>query len=656
MIKQSNLHKVSLQLTKHNKEIEVRAEASGGQARGETLVPSESILTQIAAKNPSKLSQTTFDNIGETLYKSIMVGDVSKLVFDTLEESTRFKQSTHVELRFDADQISLAKYPWELIKNELGQFLVRDGIIDMTRCITYPQPMPSLRRDLHKISLLRVISQPPSLPPITAVELVVKNIETIIHATFSKFQRKLLVERISSWGLQFDGHGALVLKCQKCNKINELKAKKCIRCESSLSKAKRIGVLAFEHNGDVDFVTTDEFGSVLYNSGIQLALLLACETARVGNKIIFNGLAPGLILSGVPVVIGMQFPVLDSFANQFANTFYDVLLETGDLLKAVSTARRMNLRGAWYSPSLYLRSQPTEEENDKPVFQTRHIDTAVPSEVLAGDYFLVRLWVRRSTTKPFTDEELRKELGIGEQVDISTEIFESVVKFEKVKGIELHRGELLVQVQSPACEIKPESLKLFVDEHRDAPPAIFVVKPMKMGRIPLIFSVWQDQNMIASVIHQVEAVESYTKPKVIETNSSQIAVEKEIEPKQLEQIPERELIFDKLMRMELNYDILGNLIQRELITESVENKLLGLSHILRIFQICPMMGEPTVLDQMEHFSRCGQCPSYITENPREVELHLFLKGFLLFCYDKGLFQNMAISDIPKFKTTLRASL
>lgn len=241
-------HKLSLQLTKHGEEVEIRAESSSGQARCETQFPSDAIVSQIGDKNPTKISSKDTEMVGKQLHNLLFVGDVGKLAFDIIDTGRRFNQPIFIELRFDADQISLAKFPWELIRNKLGQYLVRDGIVDLTRSITYPQPMPSLRQNLKEINLLRVIARPPKLPPITTVNLTTKNIETIDHATFPIIQRKLLIESSNSWGFQFDGHGALLLKCKECTCLNDLSAKKCISCNNTLSNAKEIGVLAFEHN------------------------------------------------------------------------------------------------------------------------------------------------------------------------------------------------------------------------------------------------------------------------------------------------------------------------------------------------------------------------------------------------------------------------
>ena len=179
------------------------------------------------------------------------------------------------------------------------------------------------------------------------------------------------------------------------------------------------GVLAFEQNGGARYVTTQEVGAVLYNSRACLAMLLACESARVGGQTLFSGLAPGLLLAGVPAVVGMQYPVTDEFANRFAHNFYSALLGERDILAAMHTARRLTREGTWYSPVLYLRQQPPKTTTE-PIYRTRNIDTAAPAQVQVGEPFLARLWIRRPETPQLSDQELRRELGVPSAVPVST--------------------------------------------------------------------------------------------------------------------------------------------------------------------------------------------------------------------------------------------
>jgi len=522
--------KLNFQLTAHERHLEVRATAPGGECRAETEIPPIAILDQWAEHDLVSIPSAVLRPVGQILYQCLMTGDVVKLASDVLQEGRQLKQPVHFELRFDADQILLAQYPWEMIADEHGRFLVRTGLIDVTRYITYPQPPPVLDAMPSDLPLLRLVSQPVTLPPITAVDLAIERIETLPHATFQQLHHRLLIERMELWGLHFDGHGGLMLRCRTCEALHSLNAQTCF-CGASLSDAKRIGALAFERNGDVEWITAAELASVLYNAQVRLAVLLACETARVGDYLIFNGLAPGLILAGVPAVVGMQYPVTDGFAGNFASSFYAALLEQKDVLDAFRTARQMNMRETWYSPVLYLRHQPAKGEPIRSVYHTRKIDTAVPAEVQAGVPFLVRLWIRRPETESLTQMHLREELAIPDSVPISTREAEAEVKFEPigfdpVKRRTLRRGEVDVKLSSPHCDVTPESISLFVDEHLDAPPAIFTVQAKRIGRAPLLFSMWQDGGQIAAVTHNVRVLDGEGQPRaVIETNSTTVPVQ-----------------------------------------------------------------------------------------------------------------------------------
>ncbi len=78
---------------------------------------------------------------------------------------------------------------------------------------------------------------------------------------------------------------------------------------------------------------------------------------------------------------------------------------------------------------------------------------------------------------------------------------------------------------------------------------------------------------------------------------------------------------------------------REVLTEYLRTKgkvgVLDTSYALKVFQVCPMIYEPGVREQMSHFLGCGGCIHYIHERhneiPRLPQLHPLLDGFLQFC-------------------------
>lgn len=505
--------KLVFQLTQQGDLLEVRLAAPGGECRAETQPPSSAIPAQMAAFEQSAIPEATLAGIGQTLYSHLVSGDAAELVAETLHSEKDPGVAVHFELRFDPDQAALAQFPWETIADHSGRFLVRDGVVALTRYITYPQPPAPFDAALDRQPLLRVIAQPSGLPSFAAGDLGLMRIETLEHATFEALQQKLLIQRLAAWGMHFDGHGGLMLRCRKCKSLEPPGTSVCSQCNTSLSNVPALGVLLFERNGGYDLITTEELGSVLYNADVRFALLSACESASVTGSSLFNGLAPGLMMAGVPAVIGMQYRISDNFATAFAVKFYSALLRRKDVVEALTVARAMLLRSAWYSPALYLRQHRGADERLKSVYDTRNIDTAVPAEAQVSAPFLVRLWIRRPETPTLTEEQLRAELGVPDRVAVSTRTSEADIKFEPIADRKLRRGEVIIRLTSPACEVVPASIKLFVDEHLDAPPAIFTVKAILPGPAALIFSVWQDGGQIASISHLAQVVDAGKRPK-----------------------------------------------------------------------------------------------------------------------------------------------
>ena len=217
------------------------------------------MLDTIAEADPSAIPAATLEETGLKLFETLTDGEVGQLVDDALRAGVRQNQAVQFELRFDADQAALTQFPWEMIRTKQGQTLVRDGLVDMTRYITYPQAPPDFKAEFQELPLMRVVSSPKELPPIEAMKLSLDKIDTVKPGTFEQMMRRLLIERVEMWGLQFDGHGALVVRCKKCDTLNGLDAKECHNCETALSGAEQVGALAFEGDGKINWVPTDEF-------------------------------------------------------------------------------------------------------------------------------------------------------------------------------------------------------------------------------------------------------------------------------------------------------------------------------------------------------------------------------------------------------------
>jgi hypothetical protein len=153
--------KLTLQLTAHKDDLELRATTPlGGEGKAETALPPRDPLDQLTQHDPANIPPPALERAGRMLYQSLMVGDVAKLASGVLQEARRLKQPVQFEFRFDADQVSLAQYPWEIIVDDFGHLVPR-SVADVTRYINHLQPPPSFDTLFDDLTLLRVLSSPP---------------------------------------------------------------------------------------------------------------------------------------------------------------------------------------------------------------------------------------------------------------------------------------------------------------------------------------------------------------------------------------------------------------------------------------------------------------------------------------------------------------
>jgi hypothetical protein len=73
---------------------------------------------------------------------------------------------------------------------------------------------------------------------------------------------------------------------------------------------------------------------------LRLVFLASCQSATRSSADAFRGLAPSLVKAGVPAVVAMQAQVGDETACQFATTFYEAVLDHGQVDLAANEARQ----------------------------------------------------------------------------------------------------------------------------------------------------------------------------------------------------------------------------------------------------------------------------------------------------------------------------
>ncbi|WP_414573502.1 CHAT domain-containing protein [Nostoc sp. CCY 9925] len=98
-------------------------------------------------------------------------------------------------------------------------------------------------------------------------------------------------------------------------------------------------VLQKDASGATYSMSASELGLQLKQAGVRVAVFGTCESARRDGASEWAGVAPTLVAEGVPVVVAMQYEVLDNHAIAFSETFYAALAAGLSVDEAVAAGR-----------------------------------------------------------------------------------------------------------------------------------------------------------------------------------------------------------------------------------------------------------------------------------------------------------------------------
>ncbi|MDQ2870665.1 MAG: CHAT domain-containing protein [Acidobacteriota bacterium] len=284
---------------------------------------------------------------GEKLYQAVFTG----LVRDCLTRSLDgvVPGETGLRIRVDLSKTpELVNLPWEyLYEPSQKRFLALSEDTPVVRYLELPdriKPVPVK----PPVRVLVVIASPKDKAPLDsarefkklqgALETLIQNgmveVDLLETPTFKVLLKAL--KRKAYHIFHFVGHGQFDDECHE-------------------------GLLLFEdEEGNGDPVSAQALGVLLRDEpSLRLAVLNACEGARVSSCDLFGGTAQTLIQQGIPAVIAMQAEISDESAQNFAETFYSALA-TGSAVDAALADVRKIIYGEgsveWGTPVLYMRS------------------------------------------------------------------------------------------------------------------------------------------------------------------------------------------------------------------------------------------------------------------------------------------------------------
>jgi hypothetical protein len=297
-----------------------------------------------------KATAVTPITLGEGLYNAIFSGAIGELFSESLGEVRSKGQGLRIKVHVNPDDSPhLASLPWEFLYNARKRSFL--GLNRFTPIIRYldVQAKTTLESIDAPLRVLVVISSPQGLP---ALDLKTeRNYIEKAWGNYHEVQVHFLDEatpaelQSSLWDfkphvLHFMGHGFY-------------------------NSATGMGELFFVDEAQQPKpVTGRQLGVLLANTpSMKLAVLNACQTAQLSrsNELDpFSGVAAAIVMSGLPAVVAMQFPISDRAALVFANKFYSRLILGDAVDVAVAFGREalhleLSESHEWGTPVLFMR-------------------------------------------------------------------------------------------------------------------------------------------------------------------------------------------------------------------------------------------------------------------------------------------------------------
>jgi CheY-like chemotaxis protein len=330
------------------------------------------------------LSEEDLKEIGEELYRSITlphpqtstrVGELERLL------ARESRGPDYLHLYFSEQTAALASYPWELM-HDGRRFLARLRT-RIARSIVYGESARKI--DIGwPARILMVVPRPSDEPKLgEQEERALRRIRALTGSKYSvsRLYPPVTYKRLSSRLSQaradgepfdilyFDGHGDFGWECV-CGRVNPPSVTKCRNRHCNVDYSDHTEDRP-ECEGFLRFESQTGFGSSLNPTGsvavfgdadLQLVILSACSSTMIRGTSLFNSVGPKLVETGIPAVVGMQFPVSATETASFFEAVFKFLVDrkriTATTLEtALRNARKQLDWDTWFYPAVYLRTQ-----------------------------------------------------------------------------------------------------------------------------------------------------------------------------------------------------------------------------------------------------------------------------------------------------------
>lgn len=236
--------------------------------------------------------------------------------------------------------------PWELLHDGLGFLVLRTGApIAVIRRFSTTPPANLLRPMTLPLRVLLVIARPDDTgfvdprgiagklfdaiePEILAGRIA---LEVLRPPSLRALRERLADHKAPVHVVHFDGHGMFAEHPERLHRAEE----------AAMAAGSGQGMLVFEDGqARKEPVSADTLGNILQASGVQLALLNACQSAVSSENDVFSSVSGRLIQGGLNAVIAMSASVLVVSAARYVAAFYTALAHAQSVTVAHEQARQ----------------------------------------------------------------------------------------------------------------------------------------------------------------------------------------------------------------------------------------------------------------------------------------------------------------------------
>ena len=311
-----------------------------------TLGPDcQSLLTELNKVEELQDDSPLPMNLGISLYQCLFREAVGAMLNKNLGAAL-LDDDGGLRIRLRVSPPEISALPWEVLYDRDSKaFVSTSGKTPLTRYLEIPEPIKNLKIT-PPVKVLVLIPEGSGLDVDKEEEIIddafkklgtVKKTVLKKEVTRAEISRALLEEQYHI--LHFIGHGTF--------------------------EADQGYLLINSEGGGEDRISADQFADFFRGyPSLKLVVLNSCQGAEVSRTRELAGMAPQLIMRGIPAVIAMQYPISDEAALVFAREFYLKLCagwSRGQVDAAISHARNrihMDVKEpmAFATPVLFMRS------------------------------------------------------------------------------------------------------------------------------------------------------------------------------------------------------------------------------------------------------------------------------------------------------------